>query len=170
MNPPAKEISRPARVHLTPLKVVFYYVLVAGVWILFSDKLLQFMVRDTAQLTFWEIAKGWLFVLVSALLLYGLIRHHLRAIQRREALLRISEERFRSVFENAATGMILLSPAKEILQANPAFCHFLGFGAEELQGKTLDELTHPADRERREWAFRDCSPAAPGPMPMRGAT
>ncbi len=154
MNRSPGDSPRPHRDYLAPLKVALYYGLAAGTWILLSDKLLQLFVRDAAQLTRLEIAKGWLFVLISALLLYFLVRHHLQVIQRREVLLRVSEERFRSIFENAAAGVVILSTEKQILDSNAAFQHLLGFGAAELVGKNLRDLTHPADRDRSERGFR----------------
>ena len=169
MNRSPGDSPRPHRDYLAPLKVALYYGLAAGTWILLSDKLLQLFVRDAAQLTRLEIAKGWLFVLISALLLYFLVRHHLQVIQRREVLLRVSEERFRSIFENAAAGVVILSTEKQILDSNAAFQHLLGFGAAELVGKNLRDLTHPADRDRSERGFPE---PAGGPKPgvqRRGA-
>ncbi len=64
-----------------------------------------------------------------------------------ETALRQSEARFRSIFENAAAGVVTLSSEGSILQANPAFCRFLGFSEQELKGMTAHELTHPDDRQ-----------------------
>jgi len=137
-----------SRDHLAPLKVALYYCLVAGGWILLSDKLLQIVVRDADQLSRMQTVKGWFFVLVSALLLYWLVGHYLRVVHRREAQLRVSEERFRSVFETAAAGMVLMHPDGAIFQANPAFCRFTGFAEDELVRLTITDVTHPEDRER----------------------
>lgn len=137
-----------SRDYLAPLKVALYYGLAAGSWILLSDKLLQVVVRDADQLSRMQTVKGWFFVLVSALLLYWLVWHYLLVVHRREAELRVSEERFRSVFETAAAGMVLMSPDGAIFQANPAFCRFTGFAEEELVRLTIADVTHPEDRER----------------------
>ena len=53
----------------------------AGLWILFSDKLLASLISDRATLTRLSILKGWLFVIVTAVLLYILIRNHTKALQ-----------------------------------------------------------------------------------------
>lgn len=136
-----------SRDHLAPLKVALYYCLAAGGWILLSDKLLLLVVRDADQLSRLQTVKGWFFVLVSSLLLYWLVLHYLRVVHRREAELRVSEERFRSVFETAAAGMVLMRPDGGIFQANPAFCCFTGFTEEELVRMTIADVTHPDDRE-----------------------
>lgn len=62
------------------------------------------------------------------------------------AALRESEERFKSAFNNSAIGMTLVTPDNRFLQVNPAFCRMLGYTEQELQGKSTDEITHPADR------------------------
>ena len=65
-----------------------------------------------------------------------------------EDALRDSEERFRSIFFTAAAGMVLISPFKNIMQVNPAFCRFTGYEEEELVNRRIEELAHPEDRSR----------------------
>ena len=66
--------------HEVPLKIVFAYVVAAGLWILFSDELLAFLFTDIATITRLSILKGWFFIIVTAVLLYALIRGHIRAL------------------------------------------------------------------------------------------
>lgn len=68
-------------------------------------------------------------------------------IQRhRDAMrLRESEERFASVFENAAIGMALVSPEGRWLRVNQALCRIVGYSAEELLSSGYQALTHPDD-------------------------
>jgi PAS domain S-box-containing protein len=62
-----------------------------------------------------------------------------------EASLQASEERFRSVFSAAATGIAMSTPQGRFLQANAAYCRMLGYTLEELQTRTFASLTHPED-------------------------
>jgi PAS domain S-box-containing protein len=149
--------SHSSRDRKTPLKVALYYALAAGTWILLSDWILEFIAGDADQLTPLQTAKGWIFVLVSALLLYVLVRHYLQGVRRREALLRESEERFRSVFLTAAAGMVLMRPDGSIFQANPAFCRFAGYTEEELLQMTIADVTHPEDRDRTREHYQNLS-------------
>ena len=64
-----------------------------------------------------------------------------------ETALRESEERFRLVFEKSAAGMVITDVSGHIIHANKSFCDFLMFSEEELRGKSILEVTHPADRE-----------------------
>ncbi len=69
-------------------------------------------------------------------------RAPLLAEQRRiEAALRAGEARYRAVVEQAAEGIFLFEAAsKRIVEANPAFCRLLGYGAEEIAALTLYDL------------------------------
>lgn len=67
---------------------------------------------------------------------------HLQA----EAALRESEERFRSIFHNAATPMAVKHLDGQILEINQAYCEMLDFSQQELLTSTLDDLTFPEDR------------------------
>lgn len=66
--------------------------------------------------------------------------------KRAEERLRASEERFRKVFENAATGIAITDCQDQFQQCNPAYCALLGYSAEELQRITVSSLVHSDDR------------------------
>lgn len=54
-----------------------------------------------------------------------------------------SDDRFRSIFESAAVGMVTVDPDGAVLQANPAFCAYLGYEEGELLQGRYDVLIHP---------------------------
>jgi PAS domain S-box-containing protein len=70
----------------------------------------------------------------------------LEVLRESQAALRASEERFRSIFENAAIGITTVSPEGRILQANPAYCQLVGYSEAELQRMSVLDITHPDDR------------------------
>ena len=57
----------------------------------------------------------------------------------------VSEERFRSIFEQVYLGVELASLDGRFTTVNPAFARLLGYTCEELQGKHFTEITHPHD-------------------------
>jgi len=75
-------------------------------------------------------------------------RHQLEDVQRAEAALRSSEERWRLVFENSAIGIVLADPTGAIVEANRAFQELLGYTNQELQALTYVDITHEADIRR----------------------
>ncbi len=70
-------------------------------------------------------------------------------LQRNEFLLRQSEKEFRAMFELSAVGMAQLHPQTHALfRVNDKFCGITGYSAAELSRMTVDDLIHPAERER----------------------
>jgi PAS domain S-box-containing protein len=67
--------------------------------------------------------------------------------RRAELALQESEERFRSFFESAASGMAIISSEGKALKVNPTFCRFSGYRETEALNKNIFEVTHPEDRE-----------------------
>ncbi len=66
--------------------------------------------------------------------------------KRAEEALRQSEDRFRSAFENAPIGVVIVAPDGRFLQANRAFCDIVGYSADELvHGTRFQDITHPGD-------------------------
>ncbi len=64
-----------------------------------------------------------------------------------EAALRESEERFRTIFEQAAVGVALIdSNSGRFLRINQRYCDLMGYTLEEMTDrKTFQEITHPDD-------------------------
>ena len=59
--------------------------------------------------------------------------------------LKESEEQFRSIFEQSAVGMCIVSMDGIFLRINDSFCHTLGYSQGELIGKSVKLVTHPDD-------------------------
>ena len=55
-------------------KIVLTYALFASLWILLSDRAAGILIRDADSLMRASMLKGWFFVAVTSLLLYGLVR------------------------------------------------------------------------------------------------
>ncbi|MEO8281620.1 MAG: PAS domain S-box protein, partial [Ideonella sp.] len=62
--------------------------------------------------------------------------------------LRASEARFRTLFEQAAVGMCLVSAQGTFLRTNTRFSEIVGYSADALMTRNCIETTHPDDRAR----------------------
>lgn len=71
-----------------------------------------------------------------------------------EQKLRESEERFRTAFNNAVTGMFLSSLDDKFFKVNQAFCDLLGYSEEEFTETDFRQITHP-DSFDEESIFRN---------------
>jgi len=60
-----------------------------------------------------------------------------------EQALRENEEKYRSLFESSADGILLGSIDAHVLDCNPAACQLYGYTKEELVGLTIYDLTTP---------------------------
>ncbi len=80
------------------------YAVAGALWIFYSDQLLAAVSRDASELTTYQTYKGWGYVMLSACLVYGLIRLAQTQLQRRMAqmqgvnrMLRLQDEISRAV-------------------------------------------------------------------------
>src|ERR1051326_3199888 len=69
-----------------------------------------------------------------------------------EEILRNSEERWRSVFENSAIGVALTDLDGRFLATNPVYQKMVGYTEEELRALSFLDLTHEDHRESN-WAL-----------------
>ena len=72
--------------------------------------------------------------------------------KRAEELLRIKEQRFRSLIENSSDAIALFSANGQVLYASPSTPTVIGFAPEQLLRFTVFELVHPEDQK----AFAEC--------------
>ncbi len=67
------------------------------------------------------------------------------ALEQRARALRESESRFRAIFERAAIGIKLADRDGRVVGSNRALQEMLGYSAEELEGMSFAEFSHPDD-------------------------
>ena len=67
--------------------------------------------------------------------------------KRAEEKLRESEERYRGIFQHAATGIAITDLEGRFQSCNPAFAAILGYSKQELLSLDFQNLVHPEDRK-----------------------
>lgn len=65
--------------------------------------------------------------------------------ERATKALQISEEKFRSAFEQAAVGVARLATDGSWLEVNEKLCEIVGYGREELLSGSFQDIVHPDD-------------------------
>ena len=65
-------------------KITFLYLLIGGLWILFSDKLLEYFTKDFEALSEIQTFKGWFYVFITAILFYLFLKDHLSKLRKTE--------------------------------------------------------------------------------------
>lgn len=86
-------------------------------------------------------------VLISLFIamLAGYLAKQLQRVQRINAQLRSSEDRWKAVFENAPVGIVVLDRELRCLATNPAFAQMVGYSRESLGSMRLADITFPED-------------------------
>ncbi|WP_147468259.1 sensor histidine kinase [Corallococcus interemptor] len=105
------------------------------------------------RLGLYETATGTaFFVLMTLIVFLGVSLWNADALsrldssrRRAEDVLRLSEERFRTSFEGAPTGMALVDLDGRFLHVNAALCGLVGYSREELLSRSFQDLTVPED-------------------------
>jgi signal transduction histidine kinase/ActR/RegA family two-component response regulator len=78
-------------------RIIAGYIIVGGIWIIFSYKVLNYFIRDPDLLTRIQTFKGWFYVLITAILFYSLLKSHLVKIRNAEQKA-IDSDRLKTAF------------------------------------------------------------------------
>lgn len=69
-------------------RIALIYLMLGFTWILLSDKILIWFIQDTQALTIAQTYKGWFFILVTSILVWGLVRQYETRLNKTLNLLR----------------------------------------------------------------------------------
>ena len=91
-----------ARVQKIPiyLRISLIYIFLGGIWIFFSDRFLAIFIDDVPTFLLYGIYKDWSYVVVTAPILYFILKRDFRLRQHVEDKLKKNEERYRYLFDN----------------------------------------------------------------------
>lgn len=146
----------PFRSRLSPFRVggaafvAAAYALLSTGWILFSDRLVSALAPNAEILTEMQSAKDILFVVVSALLLFLLVRYGEQAVEARSNY-------YRTLFANSPLPILLVRPDSLVIEdCNDAAGALYGYPLARLRKMKLDALAAPIEGDP------EASPPRPG--------
>lgn len=126
---------------LAALRIVAIYGFFGAVWILASDTILGWLVSDHSTITRLSVFKGWLYVLLTALLLYKLIKRDNLKLSEAAALLRESEERFHTIYDSLSDAIFIHDAQNgQIVDVNETMCRLYGYSREEVLDQGLFKM------------------------------
>jgi diguanylate cyclase (GGDEF)-like protein/PAS domain S-box-containing protein len=124
-------------------QIILFYAAFSSLWILVSDSIVSWLFIDPKVISNISIAKGWFFVAVTSLLLYGLIRRmqaHAQKISENElTALREradSEQRIRALYRAIPDLVWFKDTEGAYLSCNSRFEQFFGATEKDIVGKT----------------------------------
>ena len=90
--------------------------------------------------------KNWSQDWISLLKIVGEIFANTLQRKQSEQALKLSEQKFRAIFEQAAVGIAHTGLDKKFLRVNQRFADIVGYSPQDLQHLSFDQITYPADR------------------------
>jgi len=147
------------RITLSPLNITIIYLIVAGLWIAFTDRLLETLVTDAQALSILQTYKGWFYVLLTGSGLYWLIKKHEQQLKEKELQLENllkeiqSEKELKDVlFERIPILITIYDPDLEQFEVNREFEKVTGWTNEEVEKEEIDlmETCFPDLKTREE--------------------
>jgi len=121
--------------------ITLTYLVLGFLWIVFSDVALDFLVSDNALLTKFQTWKGSFYVVVTAFILYFLVKRHIQKLDRAELQRIEGENRYKALFQENLSVMLIIDPEDgRIVDANQAACDYHGWTHSELCSKKVFEI------------------------------
>ncbi len=111
-------------------QITALYLLIGGLWILLSDSAAAAVALNQEMFTTISLYKGWAYVLVTALLLYWLIRHH-------TAALRASQAQLQQVIDALPVLISYVDTDRRYRLTNKTYQEWFG---DTARGKTVEEV------------------------------
>ncbi|MFP5238548.1 MAG: PAS domain S-box protein [Acidobacteriota bacterium] len=136
----------------TPIRVAVTYAVLSALWIFTSDTLVGALFANAPSLMVLAgTLKGWIFVAVTAVLLYMALVRVKRQAETQGSAMRSAEERLSHLIDTAPIGIFRSSLEGRFLFANPALAHTHGYDSPEafLRGVTKIGEDLYADPRRR---------------------
>ncbi len=132
-----------------PLHTVIVYSIIGYLWIFLSDLILSLITSESTMINTFQTYKGFLFVTVTAIILYIMLKQRLLVIEKErseriqsENKLSESEERFSKFFyANPVAIIITRNNDGKIIEVNQSYQALLEYSREELVGNTVFDLT-----------------------------
>ncbi|MDQ5825850.1 MAG: PAS domain S-box protein [Chloroflexota bacterium] len=136
---------------LSPGGIVAVYLLLGALWILLSDLVVATLFPDRDTFAWAQTIKGWFFVALTTLLLYGLIRRTVHAVKFARGAQTESESKFRTLVEQIpAVTYVAIPHGGGTTYMSPQAQPLLGYSPDEWNGipDMWHRLLHPEDHDR----------------------
>lgn len=132
------------------IRTVLSYALFGSLWIYFSDSILNSIAGDEISLL--QTYKGLLFIFVTSLFLFGLLKHFVYSYNKEKAKREESEFKFSKLAENSNDLIFVyrIKPEPKFEYVSPSSLKILGYSPEEFyEDNELNlKIIHPDDLEK----------------------
>lgn len=126
-------------------KIAAIYLLIGFLWIYLTDSLLEALVSDAELLTFFQSIKGSIYVGVTGLLLFVLIRRYSKVQDAARMAIQESTEKYKAIYDQSPLAFQCLDVEGRFLDINPQWTNMLGYSRDEVLGSMFEDFLHPED-------------------------
>ena len=142
------ELNKYRLTQLNPWNIVLIYLVLGFLWILFSDRLLEQLIDNSATLTQFQTYKGWFYVLVTGLLLLLLLLRYSARITRMRGDFVDRFELYRSLLEQGNQVVFQVDDNQHFSYTNAAVKDILGYDEKEFRTlHDFEAIIHQNDLE-----------------------
>lgn len=134
----------------SPIKIILFYLLIGGLWIILTDYLIHDMISDIETLTVYQTFKGWFFVIITAVALYVLIKKHDKELSIIERESDVYNELLQKLFDRIPAMITMYNPNLESFTVNKAFQNKLGYTNQDVEEMDILKHTYPDPSIRKE--------------------
>jgi len=118
-----------------PWKTILAYSFFGFLWILFSDQLLAYWIKDYDSYMSFQTYKGFLYVLITSVLLYFLIEFDYSKIIALSNELTSQQQFVLEIYNNSNLMILICDFEGYVLETNVFFNKLFGYSNEEINGK-----------------------------------
>jgi len=123
-------------------RIAFIYFCFSGVWLCWSDRLLELFVDDPRVMTEIQMFKGFVFLLVTSLLIYNLLLRAIRKLKTAEDTLKERETWYTEVYNLSQDSIFIHDiDTGAVLDCNQSVLDWYGCTKEEIIGKQVGHLS-----------------------------
>lgn len=141
------------------LKITFIYSLIGSLWILLSDKLVEFLIKERSIIFVISIVKGWVYVFITSVLIFLLVFTAMKkATDSKDKMKKMNDElekkvlerkqvnerlqKYQVLAEKANDAMLFIDKEGNILEANDAAIRIYGYTYKEFSSMNIFDLRH----------------------------
>lgn len=136
------------------VKITAIYVLLGGLWILFSDPFLAMLLGKGFTITGIKALKGMFFIVATGCLLFFFARKEVTALRETEDALRASEKKYRELVDSLPQTIFETDDSGALTFANKMAFETFGYDTQDFdRGLNVLEMIAPHDRERAKAAI-----------------
>lgn len=122
------------------LKTALVYAVFGLLWIRFSDLFLASIIHDAETMTTVQTYKGWLFIVVTATLLFVLVRRNMQSLRMFESSLSSAKSFIESTIDAMPSVLIGVDESLSVTHWNATAIAMTGLDASEVMGRFLPDV------------------------------